>query len=415
MKAKPFEISKEIVWNAFKRVKANQGSAGIDNISIQEFETDLKGNLYKVWNRMSSGSYFPPPVKLVEIPKKSGGKRPLGIPTVSDRVAQMVVKLQIEPEMERLFHQDSYGYRPKKSAHDAIGVLKKRCWKYKWVLEFDIKGAFDNIDHNLLMKAVDKHVQDKWARLYIHRWLTASYINADGTKTIRKNGTPQGGVISPVLMNLFMHYAFDAWMVRNYSGNPFVRYADDGVISCSSEREAQAILRSLTARFNDCKMEIHPNKTKIADCRCIKGVGRSSNQQFTFLGFTFRPRSAKRKDGLRFTSFQPASSMEAKKELRQKIRHLNIPRWTNYTIEEISKRIGPMLRGWWNYFGKFYGSDLIQMSYYLDLVISKWVRRKYKKFRYQKRTSAEWIRRVSKRSPHLFPHWENRWKNVRYG
>jgi len=228
-KTKPFEISKQVVWKAYKRVKANQGAAGIDEESITKFEENLKDNLYKIWNRMSSGTYFPPPVKAVEIPKKSGGKRVLGIPTVADRVAQMVAKMYLEPEVEPHFLADSYGYRPGKSALDAVGVTRQRCWRYDWLLEFDIKGLFDNISHELLMRAVRKHTASKWLILYIERWLKAPFQTADGRLIERESGTPQGGIVSPVLANLFLHYAFDLWMARNRPQNPWARYADDGV------------------------------------------------------------------------------------------------------------------------------------------------------------------------------------------
>ncbi len=226
-KAKPFSISKREVWEAFKRVKVNQGGAGVDGQTIAEFEGDLSNNLYKLWNRMSSGSYFPPPVRRVEIPKGDGGNRPLGIPTVSDRVAQMVVKRYLEPKLEEHFHEDSYGYRPLKSAIEAVGVARERCWRNDWVLDLDIKGFFDNIDHDLLMSAVQRHTDCKWVLLYLERWLKAPVQLADGRLVEREKGTPQGGVISPLLANLFLHYAFDEWMRRKCPSIRFERYADD--------------------------------------------------------------------------------------------------------------------------------------------------------------------------------------------
>jgi RNA-directed DNA polymerase len=262
-KAKPYGISKYVVLEAFQRVKANKGRAGVDDESLEEFESKLKDNLYKIWNRMSSGSYFPPAVKAVEIPKKQGGVRVLGVPTVADRVAQMVVKLYFEPTVEPYFHQDSYGYRPGKSAIDAVAATRKRCWRYDWVLEFDIKGLFDNIDHELLMKAVRKHTDIPWVILYIERWLKAPFQRVDGTEEQRTKGTPQGGVISPVLANLFLHYAFDTWMDREQPGKPFARYADDGVVHCKSLSDAEGVYESLKKRFEECKLEIHPEKSRI--------------------------------------------------------------------------------------------------------------------------------------------------------
>lgn len=285
---KPFNISKQIVYEAYKRVKANKGSAGVDNVTIEDFEANLGDNLYKIWNRMSSGSYYPQPVKLVEIPKKSGGKRGLGIPTVSDRVAQMTAKMYIEPRLEQTFHEDSYGYRPNKSAIEAIGQARKRCWKYDYVIEFDIKGLFDNIDHTLLMKAVKKHVREKWLILYIERWLRAPFETSDGEQMERKSGTPQGGVISPVLANLFLHYAFDRWMEIFSPQTPFERYADDAIVHCKTENEAEITLKKLNSRFNECGLELHPDKTKIVYCKDKDRPKEYSVTEFDFLGYTFK-------------------------------------------------------------------------------------------------------------------------------
>lgn len=287
-KSKPYRISKQIVLTAFQKVKANRGSAGIDGLELKEFEANLKDNLYKIWNRMSSGTYFPPPVKLVEIPKKSGGKRGLGIPTVGDRVAQMVAKMHFEPKVEPIFHDNSYGYRPNKSALDAVGQARKMCWNYDYVIEFDIKGLFDNIDHELLMRAVRMHTKEPWVLMYIERWLKAPFINSEGHKIERKSGTPQGGVISPVLANLFLHYAFDIWMVRNYPKAPFERYADDAIIHCNTEREAIEILSNLNQRLKECKLELHPEKTKIIYCKDKERQKEYPVTEFDFLGYTFR-------------------------------------------------------------------------------------------------------------------------------
>ena len=250
--AKSFEIPKRLVWEAYQRVKANQGAAGVDEQSLKEFEESLGDHLYRIWNRMSSGSYFPPPVKAVAIPKKSGGKRTLGIPTVSDRIAQATVKLVLEPQVEPYFHEDSYGYRPGKSAHQAIAVTRKRCWRHDWVLEFDIKGLFDNIDHGLLMKAVRRHTNCRWVLLCIERWLIAPMQKEDGTIISRDRGTPQGGVISPLLANLFLHYAFDQWMATNYPQVPFCRYADDALIHCRSHKQAIYLRKRLESRLKEC-------------------------------------------------------------------------------------------------------------------------------------------------------------------
>ena len=226
-KTKSFCISKSTVWEAYKRVRANKGAAGCDKQSLKEFEIGLGNNLYKIWNRMSSGSYMPQPVLRVEIPKGDGDFRLLGIPTVSDRIAQMTVKICLEPELERVFHEDSYGYRPEKAALQAVELARKRCWRYDWVVDLDIKGFFDSLDHELMMRAVQKHTSQKWVLLYIERWLKAPVQFQDGSIVERTQGAPQGGVISPLLANLFLHYAFDMWLQRNYPKNPFERYADD--------------------------------------------------------------------------------------------------------------------------------------------------------------------------------------------
>lgn len=291
--AKSYEISKRLVWEAYQQVKANKGAAGVDDQSLSEFERDIGNNLYRIWNRMSSGSYFPPPVKAVAIPKKSGGERILGIPTVSDRIAQAVVKLVLEPVLDPCFHPDSYGYRPGKSAHQAIEVTRKRCWWHDWVLEFDIRGLFDNIDHQLLMKAVRHHTDCKWVLLYIERWLTAPMQKEDGTLCRRDRGTPQGGVASPLLANLFLHYAFDRWMATHFPKVPFCRYADDGLVHCRSLSQALYLKEKLACRFKECGLELHPDKTKVVYCRDIHRQQEYETIQFDFLGYTFRPRRSK--------------------------------------------------------------------------------------------------------------------------
>jgi RNA-directed DNA polymerase len=290
-KAKPWSIQKLYVWDAYKRVKANRGAAGVDDQTIEEFERDLANNLYKLWNRMSSGSYFPPPVKRVNIEKRGGGSRPLGIPTVSDRIAQAVVKGYLEPELERHFHPDSYGYRPGKSALDAVGVARERCWRYAWVLDLDIKSYFDTISHELLLRAVRKHTDCPWVLLYIERWLKAPVQLDDGTLEPRERGTPQGSVISPLLSNLFLHYTFDRWMVRNHRDIPFERFADDALCHCVSESQAKSLKEELEKRFAECGLQLHPEKTKIVYCKDDDRRGNSKNESFDFLGYSFRARS----------------------------------------------------------------------------------------------------------------------------
>jgi RNA-directed DNA polymerase len=261
--AKPFEISKQAVLSAWHSVRSNHGAHGIDGQTIAEFEKGLKNNLYKLWNRLSSGSYFPPAVRGVQIPKRNGKMRLLGIPTVTDRVAQTVVRDHFEKLVDPHFHPDSYAYRSGKSAIDAIRITRVRCWRYNWVLEFDIKNAFDNIDHELMLKAVRHHTTCKWTRLYIERWLRAPMEKGNGYAEKRDRGTPQGGVVSPLLFNLYLHYAFDNWMKRHYPRIPFVRYADDGLLHCCSEAEAKYMQKVIGERLRSCGLELHPDKTKI--------------------------------------------------------------------------------------------------------------------------------------------------------
>lgn len=280
---KSFDISRQAVWESYLKVKSNQGAAGVDRQSIAIFEEDLKNNLYKIWNRMSSGSYLPPPVLRVEIPKGDGKMRALGIPTVADRIAQMVVKNHIEPELETVFHPDSYGYRPKRSAKQAIAQARQRCWKHDWVVDMDIKGFFDNIPHDLMMRAVKKHTKEKWVLLYVERWLKAPVQLLDGEIEARTMGTPQGGVISPLLANLFLHYAFDSWMQSTYPSNPFERYADDSVVHCNTEAEAEKLKFEIAKRMAQCGLELHPEKTKIVYCKDANRTGDCECHSFGFL------------------------------------------------------------------------------------------------------------------------------------
>jgi group II intron reverse transcriptase/maturase len=404
--AKPYSIAKRVVWEAYQHVKANRGAAGIDDETIAMFEQNLSGNLYKLWNRMSSGSYFPPPVKQVEIPKANGGTRKLGIPTVADRVAQTVVKLLIEPDLDRLFHSDSYGYRPGKSAQQAVAITRQRCWRYDWVVEFDIKAAFDQIDHGLLMKAVRTHVREDWILLYIERWLTAPFETADGTRLSRERGTPQGGVISPILMNLFMHYAFDCWMQRSYPTCPFARYADDAVVHCRSQRQAQEVMQAIAARLAACGLTMHPEKSKVVYCRDDTRRDRHTHVSFTFLGFAFRPRAARGK-GLRvFTGFLPGVSNEALKRMRQTVRSWRLPRRTPATLADLARQYNPVIRGWWNYYGAFYRTALSNIALHIDRTLERWVRQKYKTLRGRKRRSVAWLRKMKALYPRLFFHWQ---------
>lgn len=405
-KAKPFQISKREVWEAYKRVKANKGAAGVDEETIAEFDEDLENNLYKLWNRMSSGSYFPPPVRRVEIPKDSGGTRPLGIPTVSDRIAQTVVKRYLEPKLEVHFHEDSYGYRPGKSAIDAVGVARQRCWRYDWVLDLDIKGFFDNIDHDLLMRAVRKHTDCKWVLLYIERWLKAPVQVGDGTLIPRDKGTPQGGVISPLLANLFLHYAFDVWMERNCPSIPFERFADDAICHCKSEAQAEWLKEQLRQRFVQCGLELHPRKTKIVYCKDDDRRGNYPEERFDFLGFTFRPRRSKNRWGKYFVNFSPAVSDRATKEIRQVIRSWHLHLRSDKSLDDLARMFNPIIRGWINYYASYYKSALYPTFRYLDDILSRWAMRKYKRLQRRGRRARQWLRRIVHRQPQLFAHWQ---------
>ncbi len=403
---KPFLIDKARVYEAYKAVKSNRGAAGVDGQTLEQFEANLEGNLYRIWNRMSSGSYFPAPVKAISIPKKSGGERILGVPTVGDRMAQMVVKQLIEPDLEPIFLTDSYGYRPEKSALDAVGVTRERCWRYDWVLEFDIKGLFDNLPHDLLMKAVRRHVKCEWAVLYIERWLTAP-MERDGELVVRTRGTPQGGVISPILSNLFLHYAFDLWMKRAHPDLPWCRYADDGLVHCRSWREAEAVMAKLQARLAECGLEMHPTKTKIVYCKDGRRKATHPNVTFDFLGYCFRPRrvkSARSTDV--FCGFNPAVSAAALKSMREKIRDLNIRRRTHMTMAEIARQINPILRGWNEYYGRYTPSALDSIFLYVNQTLHAWMMRKFKRFKGHKARAWLLLEKLNRERAELFVHWQ---------
>lgn len=405
--SKPFNIDKREVYEAYLRVRSNGGAAGVDGTTLDEFETDLKGNLYRIWNRMSSGAYFPPPVRAVPIPKKSGGQRILGVPTVADRVAQTVAKQVIEPLLEAVFLANSYGYRPDRSALDAVGVTRERCWKYDWVLEFDIKGLFDNIDHELLLRAVRKHVTCAWALLYIERWLTAPMLQEDGTMVERSRGTPQGGVVSPILANLFMHYAFDAWMARRFPDLPWCRYADDGLVHCRSETEAQTFREALAARLAECQLELHPTKTKVVYCKDHRRGGEYETVSFDFLGYCFRPRSVKGSRSQKlFCGFTPAISKPALNAMRATIRDLNIRTRTEVTLDDIAREVNPKVRGWIAYYGRYTRSALYPMARYINQTLAVWLKRKYKRFHRRLGRARLFLEKIARENRRLFVHWQ---------
>lgn len=402
---KSFEISKHQVFEAYKRVKANRGAPGIDGMDFTAFEKNLKNNLYKVWNRMSSGSYMPEAVKGVEIPKKNGKMRLLGVPTITDRIAQMVVRLNFEPLVEPIFCEDSYGYRPNRSATDAVGTVRQRCWKMPWLIEFDIVGLFDHIDHELMMKAVRKHTDNKWMILYIERFLGAPILMPNGIVKERISGTPQGGVISPILANLFMHYAFDLWMERKNPRNPWARYADDGVLHCWTKREAEQLLNELSGRMRTCKLEIHPDKTRIVYCKSDRYQGIHEYEDFTFLGYTFRNRYIKNKRGEFFNGFSPAVSKDAGQVLRDRIRNIRMSN-KSVSIEELAKLINPVIRGWFNYFSKFAAGTAKRILTYVNLTVARWTKSKYKSMKGSTLRAMRFLKRIAQCNPNLFYHWQ---------
>ncbi|SIQ82203.1 RNA-directed DNA polymerase [Alkalispirochaeta americana] len=403
---KAFEIPKALVWEAYLDVKRSSGGPGIDGESIEEFEVDLKNNLYKIWNRMSSGSYFPSAVRLVEIPKTDGGLRPLGIPTVADRIAQGVVKRYLEPIVEPEFHENSYGYRPGRSALDAIAQARERCWRDDWVLDLDISKFFDTLDHALVLRAVERFTTCKWVLLYIGRWLRADVQLSNGTVQTREKGTPQGGVISPLLANIFLHLGFDQWMKENYPNVHFERYADDIVVHCRSLKQLEWIRGKIETRLARCRLTLNTAKTRIVYCKDTRRKENWPCKSFDFLGYTFRPRSARDHCGEFFVSFSPAISRKAAKALRQKVRReWRLQTRTHLSLEELARRLNPVISGWMNYYGRFRRSELHSVLDHVNKALASWARRKFKRLQRRKTRAHAWLKGLARRSPHLFAHW----------
>jgi RNA-directed DNA polymerase len=403
--AKPFEVSKHVVWEAYLRVKANKGAAGADGCTIEQYEQDLKDNLFKLWNRLSSGSYFPPPVKAVAIPKAGGGSRVLGIPTVDDRIAQTVAAMYLERQVEPIFHPDSYGYRPGRSALDAVGRCRERCWRSDWVIDLDVRAFFDSVDHSLMLKAVERHTDQKWILLYVRRWLTAPLLQPDGSLVARDRGTPQGSAISPVLANLYLHYAFDMWLTRTFPAVTFERYCDDAVIHCGSEEQARQVRDALAERLAAVGLELHPGKTRIVYCQDADRRGDYEVTSFTFLGYTFRPRLAKNRWGKHFVSFLPAVSKDAVKAMGREIRSWHIARRSDKSLGDLARMFNSIVQGWINYYGRFYKSMLYPLLRRINDHLVRWAMRKYKRLRRRERRAGELLAEASRRSPQLFAHW----------
>ena len=403
--AKSFDVSKREVWDAYKRVKANRGAEGVDGVTLSEFDKELSQNLYRIWNRLASGSYIPPPVKRVEIAKEPGKTRPLGIPTVSDRIAQMVVQRRLTPLLEPVFHENSYGYRPGRSAHDALRQARRQCWDHDWVLDLDIKGFFDNIDWTLMMKAVRRHTDCPWVVLYVERWLRAKVVMPDGKVMERDKGTPQGGVISPILANLFLHYAFDRWMGQRHPQVKFERYADDVICHCDSQAQAQSLRAELEQRMAQCSLELHPEKTRVVYCVDANRREEHGECKFDFLGYTFKPRAARNRWGKVFTTFSPGVSTKAAKAMRKVIRDWRLQRKSRYSMDELVARVRPVLTGWVRYYGLFQPSSLWRALQSLDHHLMQWARGKYKLLRNHCQEAWTWLKGLQARTPTLWPHW----------
>lgn len=397
-----------MIWEAYKKVRANKGSAGADEVSMDEYDANRRKHLYKLWNRMASGSYFPPPVKEVEIPKKDGKVRKLGIPTISDRVAQMAIKMYIEPRFEAIFSENSYGYRPNKSAHQALEKVRENTRKNDWVIDLDIKGFFDNISHEKLMLAVEKHVPENWIKLYIKRRLEAPILKKSGELITKQGkGTPQGGVISPLLANLFLHYGFDKWLEKTDPTANFARYADDVIVHCRSKRHAEHILTLINQRINNIDLELHPDKTKIVYCKDYRRKEKYPVVKFDFLGYSFQPRTTKSKktQGV-FLGFDCAISISSCKRIADKLGELEVEKMTFKSVVGIAQKLNPRIRGWINYYGKYRISNLHSVFKLVNLRLVRWARIRYKRYKTSIKRAYKWLTRVQQQYPYLFYHWQ---------
>lgn len=407
-KTKSIPITKLMVWKAYKKVRGNGGSAGQDGMSLEEFSKDLSKNLYKIWNRLSSGSYFPPAVKEVSIPKGDGRERKLGIPTVSDRIAQEVIKSYLEPRLEAVFDENSYGYRPLKSAHQAVEAVRENVRKYAWVVDMDIKSFFDEVDHELMMKALDCHVEESWVKLYVMRWLTAPVALKTGEHKIKAGrGTPQGGVISPLLANLFLHYVLDRWLGKHHPAIHFVRYADDIILHCQTEEEAKSILSKVRERLKECNLQLSEHKTKIVYCQDYRRDKKQHRKKFDFLGFSFQPRGVKsnRPDGGMFLGYDCAISSTSRKKITEEIKHTNFHKWSVGTIEQIAEKFNIKIRGWLNYYGKYKRHEMNRVFRVFHFRLMKWVLNRYKSLKGSRVKAYQWIRKLRKERPTIFYHW----------
>ena len=407
---KSFDIPKRLIWEAYEKVRANKGAAGVDRQSIEDFAQDERKNLYKIWNRMSAGSYFPPPVRAVEIPKSGGGVRVLGVPTVADRIAQTAVAMALEPSVESRFHDDSYGYRPGRSALDAVVTCRQRCWRTAWVIDLDIQAFFDNVPHEQIISAVERHTDKMWVLLYVRRWLIAPLQTADGELVARDRGTPQGSAISPLLANMFMHYAFDAWLARTYPHVTFERYCDDAIVHCASRAQAETVLCGIADRLAQFGLRLHPDKTRIVYCYQDNrpSLPKDVPTEFTFLGYAFRPRRVETRHGRIRTSFVPAVSKSAKKHMAETIRGWRLGRRTNLAFHEVATMVNRIVAGWINYYGKFYKSELIHfLARQINAHLVRWAMRKYKHLHRSPAPTRQRLARIATERPGIFIHWRH--------
>jgi len=397
-----------MIWEAYKRVRANKGSAGVDGVSMEEYDANRSKHLYKLWNRMTSGSYFPPPVKEVEIPKKDGKVRKLGIPTINDRVAQQAIKMYIEPRFEKIFSPNSYGYRPRKNAHQALSKVRENCRKQDWVIDLDIKGFFDNISHSKLMLAIEKHIPEKWVKLYIKRWLSTPVLTKTGVLEKKAGkGTPQGGVISPLLANLYLHYGFDKWIEQTDATVNYTRYADDVIVHCNSEQHAKQVLKQINERMKSIDLELHPKKTKIVYCKDYRRQWQYPVVKFDFLGYSFQPRTtkSKRDKGL-FLGFDCAISISSCKRIADKLGEMKVEKMSFKSVVGIAQKLNPMIRGWIHYYGKYRISNLHRVFRLLNQRLTRWARKRYKRYKTSIKRSYKWLSRVQEQYPNLFYHWK---------
>lgn len=405
---KSIPISRQMIWEAYKKVRANQGGSGVDSVSIEDYDANRRKHLYKLWNRMASGSYFPQAVKEVEIPKKDGKVRKLGIPTISDRVAQMAITMYLEPRLEELFSPNSYGYRPNRNAHQALEKVRENTRNTDWVIDLDIKGFFDNISHDKLMLAVEKHVPENWVKLYINRWLAAPILTKSGDLITKQGkGTPQGGVISPLLANLFLHYGFDKWLEQTDRTVNFTRYADDVIVHCRSKDQAERILKQIDQRMNNIGLELHPEKTKIVYCKDYRRQEKYPLVKFDFLGYSFQPRPTKSKTskGL-FLGFDCAISISSRKRIADKLEELGVEKLTFKSIVGIAQKLNPMIRGWIQYYGKYRMSSLHKVFRLLNQRLVRWARKRYKRYKTSLKRAYKWLSRVQLQYSYLFYHWQ---------